>query len=134
ARYFRGNPDNENPLDMLRDREPIRPAYRDRDARLAAMDEQGLERCWMFPTLGMVYESLLRHDPVATTTTFRAFNRCVEEDWGFAYRDRIFAAPYLTLADPDWAVEEVEWALDHDARTLVMLPAAPNTVTGRRSP
>jgi predicted TIM-barrel fold metal-dependent hydrolase len=134
AKYFRGNPDNENPLEMLRDHEPIRPAYRDRDARLAVMDEQGVERVWMFPTLGMIYESLLRDDPVATTTTFRAFNRWVEEDWGFAYQDRLFAAPYITLADPEWAVEEVEWAVAHDARTLVMLPAAPMTAVGRRSP
>ena len=52
----------------------------------------------------MLYEELLKHDPVAVCATFRAFNRWLEEDWGFAYRDRIFAAPYLTLADVDWAV------------------------------
>ena len=34
----------------------------------------------------------------------RAFNRWLDEDWGFAYQDRIFAAPYLSLADLDWAV------------------------------
>ncbi|MCB1248834.1 MAG: amidohydrolase family protein [Acidimicrobiales bacterium] len=134
ASYFRGNADQVDPIALLRDSEPIRPAYRDRDARLAAMDEQGLASCWMFPTLGMIYEALLRDDPVAVCHTFRAFNRWVEEDWGFAYRDRIFAAPYLTLADADWAVEELTWALEHDARTIVMLPAAPVTVTGRRSP
>src|SRR5690606_28070090 len=97
ASYFRGNADQVDPIALLRDSEPIRPAYRDRDARLAAMDEQGLASCWMFPTLGMIYEALLRDDPVAVCHTFRAFNRWVEEDWGFAYRDRIFAAPYLTL-------------------------------------
>jgi predicted TIM-barrel fold metal-dependent hydrolase len=134
ARYFRGNPDNENPIELLRDSEPIRPAYRDRDARIAALDEQGLERCWLFPTLGMIYEAPMRDDPVAVCHTFRAFNRWVEEDWGFAYRDRVFAAPYLTLADPDWAVDELEWALDRGARMVVMLPTAPMTVTGRRSP
>jgi len=134
ARYFRGNPDNENPLDLLRDSEPIRPAYRDRDARIATLDEQGLEGCWMFPTLGMIYEAPMRDDPEAVCHTFRSFNRWVEEDWGFAYRDRIYAAPYLSLADPGWAVEELEWALDRGARLLVMLPMAPMTVTGRRSP
>jgi predicted TIM-barrel fold metal-dependent hydrolase len=82
----------------------------------------------------MIYETPLRDDPEAVCHTFRAFNRWVEEDWGFAYRDRIFAAPYLTLADPEWAVTEVEWAIDQDARTIVMLPAAPMTATGRRSP
>ena len=40
--YFRGNTDGVNPLARLRDHEPIRPEYRDPDARLAALDEQGL--------------------------------------------------------------------------------------------
>jgi hypothetical protein len=58
----------------------------------------------------------------------------VAEDWGFDYRDRIFAAPYLSLADPTWAVDEIDWALDNGARTIVMLPSAPMTSSGRRSP
>src|SRR5919108_4911912 len=33
--YFRGNASGVNPLERLRDREPIRPEYRDADARLA---------------------------------------------------------------------------------------------------
>lgn len=134
SEYFRGNPGGANPLELLKDREPIRPAYRDRDARIATLDEQGLEACWMFPTLGMVYEAPLRHDPPAVVETFRAFNRWLAEDWGFSYQDRIIGAPYLTLADPDAAVAELEWALDGGARLLVMLPMAPMTATGRRSP
>jgi predicted TIM-barrel fold metal-dependent hydrolase len=132
--YFRGNPDGADPLELLRARERIRPEYRDRDARLAAMDRHGLDKVWMFPTLGMVYEEELRHDPEAVTVTFSAFNRWVDEDWGFAHRDRIFAAPYLTLADCEWACAELEWALDRGARTIVMRPAAPTTSTGRRPP
>jgi predicted TIM-barrel fold metal-dependent hydrolase len=132
--YFRGNPEGRNPLEFLADREPIRAAYRDRDARLAAMDEQGLAACWLFPTLGMLYEELLHEDPEAVCATFRAFNRWLAEDWGFAYRDRIFAGPYLSLADVDWAVAELEWALEQGARTIVMRAAAPTTAAGRRNP
>ncbi len=58
-------PTAAHPLDMLAEREPIRAAYRDRDARLETMDEQGLDQAWMFPTLGMIYEELLKHDPEA---------------------------------------------------------------------
>ncbi len=134
AAYFRGNPDGSRPLDLLRAHEPIRPEYRDRDARLERMDAQGLDRCWMFPTLGMIYEEPLRHDPEAVTWLFQAFNRWLDEDWGFAYRGRIFAAPYLTLADVDWACRELDWALDRGARIVVMRPAAPTTRNGRRSP
>jgi predicted TIM-barrel fold metal-dependent hydrolase len=132
--FFRGNPDGRDPLSFLTEREPIRPEYRDADARIEVLDRQGLESCWMFPTLGMIYEELLTQDPEANCVTFRAFNRWVAEDWGFNHRDRIHAAPYITLADPDWAVEELQWALDAGARLVVMRPAAPTTVTGRRSP
>jgi hypothetical protein len=38
--YFRGNPEGRNPMEFLREREPIRPEYRDRDARLHVMDAQ----------------------------------------------------------------------------------------------
>ena len=60
--YFRGNPDELQPLEFLRDREPIPAEYRDRDARVAKLDELGLEAIWLFPTLGMLYEELLEHD------------------------------------------------------------------------
>ncbi len=96
ADYFRGNPNGDDPLELLSRHEPIRAEYRDRDARLATMDEQGLDQAWLFPTLGMIYEEALRHDPEAVTILFSAFNRWLEEDWGFAYQDRIFAAPYIS--------------------------------------
>ena len=82
----------------------------------------------------MIYEEPLRHDADAVTALFTAFNRWLDEDWGFAHQDRLFAAPYITLADVDWACRELEWALDRGARTVVMRPAAPTTRLGPRSP
>ena len=134
AAYFRGNPEGRNPLELMREREPIPAEYRDRDARLAALDRFGLEAIWLFPTLGVLYEELLKHDTDAVTLTFTAFNRWLEEDWGFAYKGQIFAAPYLTLADLEWAVRELEWALSRGARVIVMRPAAVFTATGSYSP
>jgi hypothetical protein len=132
--YFRGNPDHRNPREFLSQREPIRPAYRDPAARLVALEEQGLAGCLLFPTLGMIYEEPLAHDSEAVCHLFRAFNRWMVEDWGFNHQDRIFAAPYITLADPDWAADELAWALDSGARVVVMRPAAPTTLLGRRNP
>jgi predicted TIM-barrel fold metal-dependent hydrolase len=134
AEYFRGNPGGRSPLELLRAREAIRPEYRDRQARISTMDRQGIDKIWLFPTLGMLYEEALKHDPEAVVLLFRAFNRWLVEDWGFAFRDRIFAAPYLTLADPDEACRELEWALGEGARVVVMRPAAATTVLGPRSP
>ena len=128
--YFRGNPNGRNPLEMLADREPIPAAYRNRDARVAVLDQQNLEACWLFPTLGILYEEPLKDDIEAVTTTFRAFNRWLDEDWGCNYQNRIYAAPYVTLADVNWACEELDWALDRGARCIVMRPAAPTTASG----
>jgi predicted TIM-barrel fold metal-dependent hydrolase len=82
----------------------------------------------------MLYEELLKDDPEAVVLLFRAFNRWLAEDWGMAYRDRIFAAPYITLADVDEAVAELEWAIDQDARTVVLRAAAAFTANGPLSP
>ena len=132
--YFRGNPNQRNPLEMLRSREPLPDYYLDSAARLRKMDEQGLEAIWLFPTLGVLYEELLKRDTEAVTTLFRAFNRWLDEDWGVAREGRIFAAPYLTLADGRFACEELEWALSRGARVVVMRPAAVWTAHGTRSP
>ncbi len=134
ASYFRGNPDGKNPIELMREREPIPAEYRDRDARVACIERFGLDGVWLFPTLGVLYEELLKHDVEAVVATFTAFNRWIEEDWGFDYKDRIFAAPYLTLADLDWACSELEWALERGARVVVMRPAAAWTANGPFSP
>jgi len=129
--YFRGNPNKLQPYEFLREREPIPAEYRDRDARVAKLDEFGLEAVWLFPTLGILYEELIKHDIEAVTTLFTAFNRWLDDDWGLEYQGRIFASPYITLADLDWAVRELEWAIDNGARHVVMRPAAPHTASGQ---
>ncbi len=132
--YFRGNPNGRNPIEFLRDREPIRAEYLDRDARVKVLTEQGLEAIWLFPTLGVLYEELLKEDPEAITWTFRAFNQWLHEDWGFDYQEKIFAAPYLSLADLDWAVRELEWCLEHGARLICIRPSAVYSPMGSNSP
>src|SRR5437764_13067566 len=55
--YFRvGNPDGKNRREIFG--EPMRalPGFRDPAARLALMDEQGIDRALMFPTLASVVE------------------------------------------------------------------------------
>lgn len=122
--FLRGNPEQLKPHELLGDREPLPAHYIDKDARLAVLEAQGLEGIWLFPTLGVLYEELLKHDPEAVQVQYRAFNRWLEEDWGCNYKGKIFASPYITLCDVDFACEELEWALAHDARTVVMRPAA----------
>jgi predicted TIM-barrel fold metal-dependent hydrolase len=133
--YFRGrNPKGADPGALFGKLEPVRAEYRDRDARLAVMDAQGMEGCILLPTLGVGMEQALADDVPALTAAFRAFNRWLADDWGFAYRGRIFAAPYITLADPDNAVRELAWALERDARFVVMVGGPVRTAAGMRAP
>ena len=133
--YFNGNPRGLTTAELVRSSlEPMPPEYMDRDARIARMEEQGLAGAWLFPTLGVLYEEHLKKDIDALCTTFTAFNRWLNEDWGLVYQDKIFTSPYISLANVDWAVKELEWALEHDARTVVMRPSAVFTRNGPRNP
>jgi predicted TIM-barrel fold metal-dependent hydrolase len=122
--YFRGrNPKGADSRELFGDLDRLadHPEYQNRDARLVVMDSQGIEGAIFLPTLGVGMEQSMRHDVPALVAAFRAFNRWLEEDWGFAYQERIYAAPYMTLLDPEAAVVELRWALDHDARFVVMV-------------
>lgn len=133
--YFRGrNPNAQDMRALFGELEPIRPEYRDRDARIAVMDEQGVDGCFLFPTLGVGMEESLADDPPALVAAFSAFNRWLEDDWGYAYKERIFAAPMLTLVDVDAAVGELRRVLDHDARVVCIKGGPAHTPTGLTSP
>ncbi|MBC8340109.1 MAG: amidohydrolase family protein [Proteobacteria bacterium] len=133
--YYRGNPDGKTFIELTRSAlEPMPPEYMDRDVRVKRVEEQGLEAIWLFPTAGILYEQPLGKDTEALCAAFEGFNRWLEEDWGFAYQNKLFAAPYFSLADVDWACRELEWALEHDARVIVMRPSAVQTHDGWRSP
>ena len=120
---FRGQiPEGVDPRTLTRV-EPISDCYRDRDARIAKLDEQGLDAALLFPTLGCGVEQALRHDVPATMASLSAFNRWLDEDWGFSYQDRIIAAPMISLADPEAAVREIDWVVEHNARIVHVRPA-----------
>jgi predicted TIM-barrel fold metal-dependent hydrolase len=133
--YFRGrNPEGKDMRALFGDLEPIRPEYRDRDARVAKLDEQGLEAAFLFPTQGVGIEEAMRHSPEITHATLEAFNRWLLDDWGFRYRDRLFAAPMFSLADVGRAVRELEWALAQDVRLIHLRPAPVPGAAGSHSP
>jgi predicted TIM-barrel fold metal-dependent hydrolase len=121
--YFRGRSPADDIRGAFGDLEPIRPEYRSPAARLEVLDRQGIEAAFLFPTLGVGMEEALTHDPDACHAAFRAFNRWLAEDWGFAYEGRLYAAPMITLLDPDQAADEVEWAIGQGARVVVMRSA-----------
>ncbi|MEO1934221.1 MAG: hypothetical protein ABGX04_05460, partial [Myxococcales bacterium] len=129
SEFLRGNPNKIDPKSLLKEREPLPDYYLNSSARIQRLDEQGLEAIWLFPTLGVLYEELIKTDTEAVKAMVRGFNRWLDEDWGCNYHDRIFAAPYISLVDVEFACEELEWALEKDARVVVIRPAAVHTAS-----
>lgn len=135
APFLHGKELSDEDVAYMKASEPLPDYYMNRDARIAKLQEQGLEAVWLFPTLGVLYEELLKHDTEAVKVQFTAFNRWLDEDWGCNYSDRIFAAPYISLCDVDWACAELEWALERGATVVCMRPAAIQLADGStRSP
>jgi len=106
--------------------EPLPVHYQDRDARLHMMDEQGLERAWLFPTLAVGIEGLNPDRVDLTYKVFHSFNQWLEDDWGYAYKDRLYGAAAIPVLDPDLAVKELEFVLERGARLIVLRPGPAN--------
>jgi len=106
------------------------PEFVDRTARLAKMDAQGVDACLLLPTTGVGVEPQLRETPDVLYPSVRAFNRWLEEDWGYGRDGRIYGAPLLSLFDLGQALDELDRLLRLGARFAV-LTAGP---VGGRSP
>ena len=133
--YFQGKSSKARVGDELACEDPAaHPEWFQRDARLACMDEQGVEAAWLFPSQGVCMEGPMQPDVEASIAVLKAFNRWLDEDWGFAYRDRIFGVPFLTLSDLDSAVAELEWCLERGARVVTIRNGPAFTREGTRSP
>ncbi len=96
------------------------PGFQDRDARIALMDEQGIEATTMFSSAVSIEHKI--GDPKALYAHYRALNRWIEDEWGYAYKDRIFCPAHLSLRDLDMAIEELDRVLAAGARVINLRP------------
>jgi predicted TIM-barrel fold metal-dependent hydrolase len=132
--YFRnGNPEGKSYREIVG--EPMRaiPAFREPAPRLELMDELGVDRALMFPTLASLLEERMRDDPELTHAAIHALNEWIYEEWSFNYEDRIFATPVITLPIVDKAIEELEWVRERGAKTVLIRPAPVPGYRGSRS-
>jgi len=132
--YFRiGNPDGKDRRAIFG--EPMRsiPAFRGPADRIKLMDEQGIDRTLMFPTLASLVEERMRDDPEMTHAVIHALNEWLDETWGFNHEDRIFTTPVITLPIVDKAIEELEWVVERGARVILIRPAPVPGFRGSRS-
>jgi predicted TIM-barrel fold metal-dependent hydrolase len=130
--YFKhGNPDGKSRREIFG--EPMRaiPAFREPGPRLELMNELGVDRSLMFPTLASLVEERMRDDPALIHIVVHALNEWLHDVWGFRYQDRIFTVPVVSLPIVEKAIEELDWVVERGARAILVRPAP---VPGYRGP
>ncbi|KZS76753.1 amidohydrolase [Mycobacterium kansasii] len=130
--YFRvGNPEGKSRREIFG--EPMRsiPAFREPGPRLELMNELGVDRSLMFPTLASLVEERMRDDPLLIHVVVHALNQWLDEVWGFNYQNRIFTVPVISLPIVEKAIDELDWVVRRGARVVLVRPAP---VPGYRGP
>jgi predicted TIM-barrel fold metal-dependent hydrolase len=132
--YFRvGNPEGKSYREVIGEPMKCIPAFRQPGPRLELMDELGVDRTLMFPTLASLLEERMRDDPELTHVVIHSLNEWILEEWSFNYDDRIFTTPVITLPIVEKAIEELEWVVEHGAKVVLIRPAPVPGYGGSRS-
>jgi predicted TIM-barrel fold metal-dependent hydrolase len=132
--YFKhGNPDGRSRREIMGKPIVSPPAFREPGPRVELMDELGIDRSLMWPTLASLIEERLRDDPVATHAVIHALNQWLFETWTYNFDERIFPTPVITLPIVEKAIEELEWVLERGARVILVRPAPVPGFRGPRS-
>jgi predicted TIM-barrel fold metal-dependent hydrolase len=130
--YFKhGNPEGKSRREIFG--EPMRalPAFREPGPRLELMNDLGVDRTLMFPTLASLIEERMRDDPALIHVVVHALNQWLDEVWGFNYQGRIFTTPVISLPIVEKAIEELDWVVSRGARAILVRPTP---VPGYRGP
>ena len=132
--YFKhGNPDGKSRREIFGEPMKAIPAFREPGPRLELMDELGVERSLMFPTLASLIEERMRDDPALIHVVVHALNQWLDEEWGFNYHGRIFTVPVISLPIVEKAIEELDWVVSRGARAVLIRPAPVPGLRGPRS-
>ncbi|MBO2447650.1 amidohydrolase [Actinomadura barringtoniae] len=132
--YFRnGNPEGKSRREIFG--EPMRsiPAFREPGPRMELMDELGIQRTLMFPTLASLIEERMRDDPELIHVVTHSLNQWLHEEWSFNYKDRIYTTPVISLPIVDKAIAELDWCLERGAKAVLIRPAPVPGFRGPRS-
>ncbi len=132
--YFKnGNPEGKSRREILGKPISAPDAFFEPGARLKLMDEQGVDRSLMWPTLASVLEERLPDDPEATHAVVHALNQWMHEHWSFNYENRIFSTPVITLPIVSEAIKELDWLVERGAKIILIRPAPVPGYKGYRS-
>jgi predicted TIM-barrel fold metal-dependent hydrolase len=104
-------------------RVPLTPDMYAAEARLKKMDEFNVEGCLLY--CGNMVSTISYLDQIEPTyAVLDAYNRWMLDDWGFVYKDRIYSAPLISLADKSKAIEQAKFVVSNGAR-MVLMPMGP---------
>jgi predicted TIM-barrel fold metal-dependent hydrolase len=131
--FRRGNPEGKSRREIFGEPQRSVPAFREPAPRLELMDEQGIDRALMFPTLASLIEERMRDDPEMVHAVIHSLNQWLYETWRFDYEGRIFTTPVITLPIVEKAIEELEWVVERGARAILIRPAPVPGYRGSRS-
>lgn len=92
-----------------------------RDARIKWMDENQVEACTMFPGEMNTVPAFVE-DREGLLALISAYNRYMDDEWGFNYRDRIYTTGLLSFEDKEWAKKEIDYLLKRGLRTIALPP------------
>ncbi|MFK4106398.1 amidohydrolase family protein [Streptomyces sp. NPDC019531] len=132
--YFRvGNPDGKSRREIFGESMRSIPAFREPGPRLELLDELGVQRTLMFPTLASLIEERMRHHPELIHAVIHSLNEWLYETWSFNYKDRILTTPVITLPIVEKAIAELDWAVERGAKVILVRPAPVPGYGGSRS-
>ena len=111
--------------DMVEEGFTPTPDMGERNARIAKLDEFGVESSVMFigefvATLGMLGVLADEKGPEGANAVFHAWNQYLVEEWDLNADDRVYSTAVLALWDLDWAVAEAKWLVENGVRVVVM--------------
>ncbi|WP_223446287.1 amidohydrolase family protein [Pseudomonas sp. BF-R-19] len=114
--WLRAMKEGKGEVDMRVD---MTPDMMHAEARLKKMDEFNVEGCLLYCGNMVTVPSFL-DDAKAGAQVLHAYNRWMLDEWHFNYKDRIYSAPLISLADLDDAIREAEFVIKNGARAVLM--------------
>ena len=92
--------------------------------RLARMDQEGLEKALIYPSLGLIWEAEDIEDLELQAAYARAYNRWVE-DFCRDSGGRLIPIAHISFGDPQEAARELERAVKSGAKGAFFVPFTP---------
>lgn len=134
ADYFKhGNPEGKSYREIIGRGIDCPDSFRNAEARLGLMNEQGVDYALMLPTLASLVEERMRDDPDLAADVIHSMNMWMVDEWPYQYQNRIFSVPIITPGLVDRAVQELEFVLAQGAKAVLMRPAPAWGYRGPRS-